>query len=65
MRLRPASGLEAIAAAASVDILHRDELFWALHAVLVKRPEDFALYEQAFGLFCFPGLKGLESIALG
>ncbi|HBL25249.1 MAG TPA: VWA domain-containing protein [Acidobacteria bacterium] len=51
LRLGPASGLEAIAAAASVDVLRRDELFWALHAVLVKRPEDFELYEQAFGLF--------------
>src|SRR5262245_56387425 len=51
LRLGPASGLEAIAAASSVDILHRDELFWALHSVLIKRPEDFDLYDQAFRLF--------------
>lgn len=51
LRLGPASGLEAIAAAASVDVLHREELFWALHSVLVKRPEDFDLYDQAFRLF--------------
>ena len=51
LRLGPASGLEAIAAAASVDVLHRDELFWALHSVLIKRPEDFDLYDQAFRLF--------------
>ncbi len=51
LRLGPASGLEAIAAAASVDILHKEELFWALHSVLVKRPEDFDLYNQAFRLF--------------
>ncbi len=51
LRLGPASGLEAIAAAASVDVLHRDELYWALHSVLVKRPEDFDLYDQAFRLF--------------
>jgi uncharacterized protein len=51
LRLGPASALEAIAAASSVDIVHRDELFWALHSVLVKRPEDFDLYDQAFRLF--------------
>jgi hypothetical protein len=51
LRLGPASALEAIAAASSVDILHRDEFYWALHSVLVKRPEDFDLYDQAFRLF--------------
>jgi uncharacterized protein with von Willebrand factor type A (vWA) domain len=51
LRLGPASGLGAIAAAASVDVLHREELYWALHSVLVKRPEDFDLYDQAFRLF--------------
>jgi len=51
LRLGPASGLEAIAAAANVDVVHRDELYWALHSVLVKRPEDFDLYDQAFRLF--------------
>lgn len=51
LRLGPASALEALAAASSVDVLHRDELYWALHSVLVKRPEDFDLYDQAFRLF--------------
>ena len=51
LRLGPASGLEALAAAAAVDVLQRDELYWALHAVLVKRPEDFELFDQAFRLF--------------
>jgi uncharacterized protein len=51
LRLGPASALEAIAAASSVDIVHRDEFYWALHSVLVKRPEDFDLYDQAFRLF--------------
>ena len=51
LRLGPASALEAIAAAASVDVVHRDEFYWALHSVLVKRPEDFDLYDQAFRLF--------------
>jgi uncharacterized protein len=51
LRLGPASALDALAAAAAVDVLRRGELYWALHAVLVKRPEDFALFDQAFRLF--------------
>jgi uncharacterized protein with von Willebrand factor type A (vWA) domain len=51
LRLGPASALDAIAAASAVDVLHRGELYWALHAVLVKRPEDFDLFDQAFRLF--------------
>jgi uncharacterized protein len=51
LRLGPASGLDALAAAAAVDVLQRDELYWALHAVLVKRPEDFEIFDQAFRLF--------------
>jgi uncharacterized protein len=51
LRLGPASGLDALAATAAVDVLQRDELYWALHSVLVKRPEDFELFDQAFRLF--------------
>lgn len=51
LRLGPASALDALAAASAIDIFHRDELYWALHSVLVKRPEDFDLFDQAFHLF--------------
>jgi uncharacterized protein with von Willebrand factor type A (vWA) domain len=51
LRLGPASGLDALAAASAVDVLRRDELYWALHAVLVKRPEDREVFDQAFRLF--------------
>src|SRR5436305_10788209 len=51
LRLGPASALDALAAASAVDVLHREELYWALHAVLVRRPEDFGLFDQAFRLF--------------
>ncbi|HKI05819.1 MAG TPA: VWA domain-containing protein [Thermoanaerobaculia bacterium] len=51
LRLGPASALDALAAASAVDVLQRGELYWALHAVLVKRPEDFELFDQAFRLF--------------
>jgi uncharacterized protein len=51
LRLGPASALDALAAATTVDVFHREELFWALHSVLIKRPEDFDLFDQAFRLF--------------
>lgn len=41
-------GLEALAA---VDVTHRDEVFWALHASWVRRPEDREVFEVAFRLF--------------
>jgi uncharacterized protein len=47
----PASVLAALRAAESVNILRREELYWALHAVLVRRPEDHDLYDQAFRQF--------------
>ncbi|HVT56927.1 MAG TPA: VWA domain-containing protein [Thermoanaerobaculia bacterium] len=49
--LGPASALDALAAASAVDVLRRAELYWALHAVLVKRPEDREVFDQAFRLF--------------
>ncbi len=51
LRLGPASALDALAAAAAVDVLRRGELYWALQAVLVKRPEDRDLFDEAFRLF--------------
>lgn len=47
----PSSTLAALRAAESVNVLERDELYWALHAVLVRRPEDHELYDQAFTHF--------------
>lgn len=63
LRLGPASALDALAAAAAVDVLHRGELYWALHAVLVKRPEDFDLFDQAFRLFWRDPLGGDPALA--
>lgn len=51
LRLGPASALDALAATSAVDVFRRDELYWSLHSVLVKRPEDFDLFDQAFRLF--------------
>ena len=51
LRLGTASALDAAGAAAAVDLRRRGELYWALHAALVRRPEERALFDQAFSLF--------------
>jgi hypothetical protein len=63
LRLGPASALDALAAAAAVDVLHRGELYWALRAALVKRPEDFDLFDQAFRLFWRDPLGAYSAMA--
>lgn len=43
--------LDAARAAAEVGLSRRQDLFWALHAVLVSRAEHRALFQEAFRLF--------------
>jgi hypothetical protein len=43
--------IDATAALAAVGVDRRDEVFWALHATLIRRREDFELFERAFELF--------------
>ncbi len=64
LRLGTASALDAIAAAAAVDLLARGELYWALHAVLVRRPEETVLFDQAFRLFWRDPQGGEAAMAL-
>jgi hypothetical protein len=64
LRLGPASALDALAAANAVNVLDRDELYWALHAVLVRRPEDFDLFDQAFRLFWRDPFGATSALAL-
>src|SRR5262249_1289963 len=64
LKLGPASMLDAAAAAAAIDVLRRDELYWALHAVLVRRPEDHAIYDQAFRLFWRDPFGAHQAMAL-
>ena len=47
----PASVLDAIAAVETARIGDRDDFYWTLHAVFVKRHEQSILFEQAFALF--------------
>jgi uncharacterized protein len=60
----PSSTLAALRAAASVDVLARDELYWALHAVLVRRPEDHEVFDQAFQQFFRDPTAGDEAYSL-
>ncbi len=64
LRLGPASALQALAAAAAVDVLDRQQLYCALRAALVKRPEDYGLFDQAFRLFWRNPLGAQSALAL-
>ena len=47
----PAQTIDAIRAVEAVGISNREDFFWALHAVFVRRREQFEVYSQAFDLF--------------
>ena len=51
MHLGTASAIDATKAATVIDLANKRFFFHALHATLVKRPEDNTLFEQAFILF--------------
>ena len=47
----PGDVLNAMGALAAVDITRRDEFFWALHAIFVRRAEHRTIFSAAFKLF--------------
>jgi uncharacterized protein with von Willebrand factor type A (vWA) domain len=51
MRVGPASVKDAIEAVLAAGIGSRDDFYWTLHAVLVTRHEDHAVFDEAFRLF--------------
>ncbi|TPL29694.1 MULTISPECIES: vWA domain-containing protein [unclassified Mesorhizobium] len=51
MRVGPASVKDAIEAVLATGIGARDDFYWTLHAVLVSRHEDHAIFDEAFRLF--------------
>src|SRR5690606_20935401 len=51
MRVGPASVKDAIEAVLAAGLGGRDDFYWTLHAVLVKRREDHATFDEAFRLF--------------
>ena len=50
MPIGPGRVLDALAAAAEVGLGRRDDFYWALHAVLVSRADQRALFDEAFRL---------------
>lgn len=51
LRLGPASVNDAINAVIVAGLGSRDDFYWTLHAVLVKRREDGVVFDEAFRLF--------------
>lgn len=51
MRVGPAAVKDAIEAVLAAGIGTRDDFYWTLHAVLVNRREDHAVFDEAFRLF--------------
>lgn len=47
----PGQVLEAIRAVRTVGIVNRRDFYWTLHAVLVNRPDQRELFDQAFHVF--------------
>jgi uncharacterized protein with von Willebrand factor type A (vWA) domain len=51
LSIGPGRVLDAVEAVATVGLSRRDDLYWALHAVLVSRVEQHALFDEAFRIF--------------
>ena len=51
LRVGPASVVDAINAVLTSGIGTRDDFYWTLHAVLITRHEDNAVFDEAFRLF--------------
>src|SRR5262249_33178047 len=47
----PGAGMDALAAVAAAGVGTRDDFYWTLHAVFVKRHEHSLIFEQAFRIF--------------
>ncbi len=47
----PGKVLRAIRAVEAVGLRRRDDFYWALHAVLVNRRDQQALFDQAFHVY--------------
>ncbi len=43
--------LTFVEALGAVGVLHREDVYWAARATLVRRPEDLALFDRAFAVF--------------
>jgi uncharacterized protein len=64
LRVGPGDTLDAERAVAAIDIMQRDQFYWALHAVLVRRQADHALFDEAFRLFWRDPMGAHSALAL-
>ncbi|MCD2471140.1 VWA domain-containing protein [Jiella sp. MQZ9-1] len=51
LKIGPAATLDAIEAVKAAGLSSRDDFYWTLHATLVSRREDEAVFAEAFRLF--------------
>ncbi len=51
LNVGPSATLDAIAAVKAAGLTSRDDFYWTLHAVLITRHEDDAVFAEAFRLF--------------
>jgi uncharacterized protein with von Willebrand factor type A (vWA) domain len=51
LKVGPSAVVDALEALQATGLGGRDDLYWTLHAVFVKRREDRDIYDQAFRLF--------------
>src|ERR1700730_7741957 len=47
----PGKVIDAVAAVAAIGITDRSDFYWTLHAVLVNRPDQRLIFDQAFHVF--------------
>jgi uncharacterized protein len=64
LRIGPGDTLDAQRAVAAVEIVRRDEFYWALHAALVRRHPEHALFDEAFRLFWRDPMGAHSALAL-
>jgi len=64
MRIGPGQTLDAVVAAGTIGVTRRDDFFWALHSVLVRRPEERELFTEAFDLFWRNPFANNEALAM-
>ena len=64
LRVGPGDTLDAERAVAAIDIVQREQFYWALHAVLVRRHTDHALFDEAFRLFWRDPMGAHSALAL-
>jgi uncharacterized protein len=60
----PGATIAAIRAVAAIDMMHREEFYWALHAVLASRRSDHELFDAAFRLFWRDPMGAESALAL-